>query len=89
MIHLRGKERWQIVIHMDHRNYYYEMMSVHCSWEQNPEPEKHIGALKLRHSLRLFGFNLSLLDMDVVAKQVKLYMFFCWINNKITMHGVL
>ena len=86
---MRGKEREQIVIHVDHRNYYYEMISVHCSWEQNPEPEKHIGALKLRHSLRLFGFNLSVLDMDVVAKQVKRDTFFRGINNKITMHGVL
>ena len=64
------------------------MISVDCSWEQHPEPEKHIGSLKLRHSLRLFGFNLSVLDMDVVAKQVKHYMLFCAINNLITLHGV-
>ena len=62
-----------------------KIISVHCSWEQHPEPEKHIGALTLRHSVRLFGFHLSVLDMDVVAKQVKFYMLFRGINNKIAL----
>ena len=44
---------------------------IFFSWEQFPDPDKHIGALKLRHSLRLLGFNFTMLDMDVVARQVR------------------
>ena len=35
-----------------------------------PDPDKHIGALRLRHSMKVFGFRLSIFDMDVLARQV-------------------
>ena len=38
-------------------------------WEQDPD-NKHIGTLKLKHGLRVFGAHLSLLDMAVTANQV-------------------
>ncbi|OWF39957.1 Cholesterol desaturase daf-36 [Mizuhopecten yessoensis] len=41
-----------------------------AAWEQNPAPEKHIGTLKLTHSLNLFGKHLPLIDMDVRAQQI-------------------
>ncbi len=39
-------------------------------WEQEPDPNLHIGTLTLKHSLCLFGIKLSILDMNVAARQI-------------------
>lgn len=41
-----------------------------AAWEPLPEPDGHIGQLKLTHRLSLFGFMLTILDLNVVAQQV-------------------
>uniref|UniRef100_A0A3P9K5W9 cholesterol 7-desaturase n=1 Tax=Oryzias latipes TaxID=8090 RepID=A0A3P9K5W9_ORYLA len=38
-------------------------------WEAN-KPEKHCSEMNLKHNLTLFGSHCSLMDMDVVARQV-------------------
>uniref|UniRef100_A0A8C7WZ86 cholesterol 7-desaturase n=1 Tax=Oryzias sinensis TaxID=183150 RepID=A0A8C7WZ86_9TELE len=38
-------------------------------WEAN-KPEKHCSEMNLKHSMTLFGSHCSLMDMDVVARQV-------------------
>ena len=38
-------------------------------WSQDPD-NKHVGALRLTHGLRLFGVHLKVLDMTVTASQV-------------------
>ncbi|XP_059174032.1 cholesterol 7-desaturase nvd-like [Physella acuta] len=40
-----------------------------AAWEPLPEPDGHIGQLKLTHKLSLFGFMLTILDLNVVAQQ--------------------
>ncbi|KAK3087691.1 hypothetical protein FSP39_009231 [Pinctada imbricata] len=41
-----------------------------AKWEPLPPPDAHIGCLQLKHSLKLFEKQITLLDMDVVARQI-------------------
>ncbi|CAL1541829.1 unnamed protein product [Lymnaea stagnalis] len=41
-----------------------------AQWEQCPEPDGHIGQLHLTHNLNLFGLPLSMLKLDVYARQI-------------------
>ncbi|XP_023816724.1 cholesterol 7-desaturase-like isoform X2 [Oryzias latipes] len=42
---------------------------IQVEWEAN-KPEKHCSEMNLKHSMTLFGCHCSLMDMDVVARQV-------------------
>uniref|UniRef100_A0A3P9JMG5 cholesterol 7-desaturase n=1 Tax=Oryzias latipes TaxID=8090 RepID=A0A3P9JMG5_ORYLA len=42
---------------------------IQVEWEAN-KPEKHCSEMNLKHNLILFGSHCSLMDMDVVARQV-------------------
>ncbi|XP_074654044.1 cholesterol 7-desaturase nvd-like [Tubulanus polymorphus] len=42
----------------------------HATWGQYSEPDKHVGALELTHTMRLFGIRIPILDVKVVAKQI-------------------
>ena len=39
-------------------------------WSSDPDVDKHIGTLKLHHSIKIGGYNFRMLDMNVVARQV-------------------
>lgn len=41
-------------------------------WEPEPEPNQHCSQMFVNHSLTVFGLHFSLLDVHVVARQVKL-----------------
>ncbi|BFZ20631.1 hypothetical protein BsWGS_23670 [Bradybaena similaris] len=41
-----------------------------AAWEQLPEPDGHIGFLKLTHDLSIFGFSIPLLHLQVAARQI-------------------
>ena len=42
-----------------------------AGWEPCSEPDGHIGVVKLKHAVALFGRMLPGLDLDVTAKQVR------------------
>lgn len=44
----------------------------HAQWEAKPDPDGHIGVMRLTHNLSIFGFHLPFLDLSVVAQQVRL-----------------
>lgn len=41
-----------------------------AEWRQLPEPDEHIGVMRLSHRLELFGFSLPLTDFKVEARQI-------------------
>ncbi|KAL8574978.1 hypothetical protein ACOMHN_064509 [Nucella lapillus] len=41
-----------------------------AAWEALPEPNGHIGQLKLTHSITVFGFHLPFFDLRVTAQQI-------------------
>lgn len=41
-----------------------------AAWEALPEPQAHIGQLKLTHSITVFGVRLPLFDLNVTAQQI-------------------
>ncbi|XP_061165165.1 cholesterol 7-desaturase nvd-like [Saccostrea echinata] len=56
--------------HMWNKLWSFGSHSWLASWEAHPPPEEHIGTMTLKHSLNLFGKQLSGLDMDVKARQI-------------------
>uniref|UniRef100_A0A0B6ZW40 cholesterol 7-desaturase n=1 Tax=Arion vulgaris TaxID=1028688 RepID=A0A0B6ZW40_9EUPU len=41
-----------------------------AAWDQLPEPDGHIGCLKLNHDITIFNFKIPLLNLKVCAKQI-------------------
>ncbi|ESO85922.1 hypothetical protein LOTGIDRAFT_130105 [Lottia gigantea] len=41
-----------------------------AQWSAESSPNEHIGVMKLGHSIKCFGDNLSIIDMEVIAKQI-------------------
>ena len=52
------------------RNKIYEFGKHFWKAEWKQDEEKHMGSLWLKHSLKLFGFHVSAVDMKVRAQQV-------------------
>lgn len=48
------------------------MCSLKARWEPESEPNQHCSQMFVKHSLTLFGLHCPLLDVNVVARQVKL-----------------
>ncbi|PVD22374.1 hypothetical protein C0Q70_18184 [Pomacea canaliculata] len=42
----------------------------HAQWEAKPDPDGHIGVMRLTHNLSIFGFHLPFLNLNVVAQQI-------------------
>lgn len=40
-------------------------------WEPESEPNQHCSQMLVKHSLTVFGLHWSLLDVNVVARQVQ------------------
>ena len=41
-----------------------------AAWDPLPEPDAHIGQLRLTHSISVFGLRLPFFDLNVTARQV-------------------
>ncbi|ELU08143.1 hypothetical protein CAPTEDRAFT_130540 [Capitella teleta] len=57
-------------------------------WSQCPD-EKHVGILRLKHSMKLFGIHIPLLDMDVEARQTGPGIVYLLLKNKFWGRGAL
>lgn len=44
---------------------------VKVRWEPEPEPNQHCSNMFVKHALTVFGLHWSLLDVNVVARQVQ------------------
>ena len=44
--------------------------SWEAKWEAAPPPDGHIGHIRLKHSMSLFGKRFSLIDLEVHGRQV-------------------
>ena len=44
---------------------------VQVQWEPEGEPNKHCSQMLVKHALTVFGRHWPLLDVDVVARQVR------------------
>uniref|UniRef100_A0A2C9JQQ1 cholesterol 7-desaturase n=1 Tax=Biomphalaria glabrata TaxID=6526 RepID=A0A2C9JQQ1_BIOGL len=41
-----------------------------AAWEQCPEPDGHVGQMNLVHKIFVFGYNLSIVNLNVQVKQI-------------------
>lgn len=62
--------------------------SLKVQWEPESEPNQHCSQMFVKHSLTVFGLHFALLDIHVVARQVKLITHFAhklifsmWVHN--------
>lgn len=61
------------------------MCSLKARWEPESEPNQHCSQMFVKHSLTLFGLHCPLLDVNVVARQVKLMIvhFALWLTHEL------
>ncbi|XP_012939271.1 cholesterol 7-desaturase [Aplysia californica] len=41
-----------------------------ANWQQCPEPDGHVGALKLTHNISVFGITIPMMNLQVSARQI-------------------
>ncbi|XP_008289977.1 cholesterol desaturase daf-36 [Stegastes partitus] len=60
-----------------------------AQWIPESEPNKHCSQMLVKHALTIFGYHWSLLDVDVVARQVGPGVVFLMFNHSFLGRGVI